>query len=130
MIHRGFQEIQLKFFSGELGASAVRDLRIRPATFLILLAASARARIVASNFFSRAHHLLDLHVTSPGHARLFQLFLFLALEGLLDIVHGSCDLARRTSIAGSATGGDGRAAGIGPLPRQIVWTRSARSRPP
>src|SRR5260370_15634832 len=118
MIHRGFQEIQLKFFSGELGASAVRDLRIRPATFLILLAASARARIVASNFFSRAHHLLDLHVTSPGHASLFQLFLFLALECLLDIVHGSCDLARRASLAPSGASDYGQYAGFGALPPQ------------
>src|SRR5260370_25694278 len=120
MIHRGFQEIQLKFFSGELGASAVRDLRIRPATFLILLAASARARIVASNFFSRAHHLLVLHVTSPGHASLFQLFLFLALEGLLDIVHGRCDLARRASIAPPATSDDGRYVRFGALPPHLL----------
>src|SRR5260370_36585168 len=122
MIHRGFQEIQLKFFSGELGASAVRDLRIRPATFLILLAASARARIVASNFFSLAHHLLDLHVTSPGHASLFQLFLFLALEGLLDIVHGSCDLARRAAITPPVTPAAGRDAGFALLSRHIGRT--------
>src|SRR5258708_10758109 len=76
------------------------------AAFLIFLAASARAGIVASNFCSRAYDLLDLQVTSPGHARLFQFFLFLALEGLFDIVYGCCDLARRASVTPSATGDD------------------------
>jgi hypothetical protein len=83
-----------------------QSLRICAATLLIFLAASAGAGIVASNFFSRAHDLLDLHVASPGHARLFQLFLFLALEGFLDFVDGCGNLARRASIAASTAGDD------------------------
>src|SRR5713226_1524577 len=96
-----------------LGISAVQALRIRPATFLVFLAASARARIVASNFCPRAHHLLNLHVASTGHARLFQLLLFLALECLFDFVNRGRDLARRTSVTASAASDDCRYAGLG-----------------
>src|SRR6266851_2581046 len=95
-----------------------RELRIRPATFLVFLAASARARIVASNFCARAHHLLNLHVASTSHARLFQLLLFLALECLFDIVHGCGNLTRRASIATTTAGDDCRYAGLGSLARR------------
>src|SRR5216684_531399 len=101
-----------------LGISAVQALRIRPATFLVFLAASARARIVASNFCPRAHHLLNLHVASTSHARLFQLLLFLALECLFDIVHGCGNLTRRASIATTTAGDDCRYAGLGSLARR------------
>jgi len=62
------------------------------AALLILLAASARARIVAPDFFSRTNNLLNLLIARPGHARLFQFFLFLPLKGFFDFIHRGRDL--------------------------------------
>jgi hypothetical protein len=50
--------------------------------------------------------LLHLHVAGSSHSCLFQLFLFLALEGLFDFVYGRCDLAWWASVTASTAGDD------------------------
>src|SRR6266852_7551680 len=72
---------------------------------LVLLARAARAWIVASNFFLRAHDLLHRgRIPSASHACLLQFAPLAAHEGLLQFVGGSRHHARRTlSIAIAAT---------------------------
>src|SRR5215469_735819 len=71
---------------------------IGAAALLVLLAGAAGAGIVAADLGPAANHLLDgLAVSRPGHAGLLEFAALLALEGFLEDVYGSGDLAGRAA---------------------------------
>ncbi len=75
-----------------------------PVALLEFLAGTTRAGIVAAYFFLAANDLLHwLHVTSAGHACLFQFAALAAHKGFFQIVGGSCDQTRRTSAVSAGS---------------------------
>src|SRR5437899_2978308 len=84
----------------------IKPTRSRSAALFVFLAAAAGTGIVAADLFTGTHHLLDgLHVASAGHAGLFEFAFLLALESFFDVVHGSCDLPWRASVAAASSSG-------------------------
>ena len=105
-------------FLCDLCASAVKAFTSLPRSIFYISCRFRTGRDRCARLSSRAHYLLDLHVARPGHARLFQFFLLLALKGFFNFVHRGRHLARRTSIAASTAGDHGRRASF--LRRQVA----------
>src|SRR5690242_20650998 len=79
-------------------------LGVGAAALLVFLTGAAGTRIVTTNFRGAANDLLHrLHITRAGHARLFQLAAFFALEGFFEIVHRCSNATRRAATIAVGT---------------------------
>src|SRR5271165_7518395 len=79
-------------------------LRVRAAALLIFFSGAAGTGVVASDLSRAAHHLLHcLQIAGTGHASLFQLAAFPALEGLFDFVDRRSYLPRRLATVAIPT---------------------------
>src|SRR5437016_9002117 len=72
----------------------------RAAALFVFLARSAGAGIVAADFSSAAHHLLNgLIFARSGHAGFFQFATLAALECFLQFVYGGSKVARSAAVS-------------------------------
>src|SRR5579863_5249681 len=102
-------------------------LSLGAAAFFIFFPGAAGTGIVATDLSSAAHYLLDrLQIARTGHASLFQLAAFLALESFFNFVDRRGDLPRWLAAIAVAHSRNGDAC-VGPSAGNTAISRSGRS---